>query len=113
VGHLFVALSLAIRRLYQGGDMRAALEAGSLETWTYSALWAVFGAGVLGYGAVRKDPALRWSGLAVLLFVTGKVFLFDMSQLEGVVRAASFLGLGAVLVFAALAARRFSAPARD
>ncbi len=112
VGHLFVALSLAIRRLYQGPDMRAALEAGSLETWTYSALWAVFGAGVLGYGAVRKDAALRWSGLAVLLFVTGKVFFFDMSQLEGVARAASFIGLGAVLVVAALAARRFGGAAQ-
>jgi|CXWL01.1.fsa_nt_gi uncharacterized membrane protein len=106
VGHLFVALSLTIRRLYQGPDMRAALEAGSLETWTYSALWAVFGAGVLMVGTVRSDSALRWSALAILFGVAAKVGLFDMSELDGLIRAGSFLGLGAVAMVAALAAQR-------
>jgi uncharacterized membrane protein len=52
--------------------------------------------------------ALRGIGLAVLLATTAKVFLFDLGHLEGVVRAASFLALGLVLVVGALAARRFS-----
>jgi len=107
VGHLFVALSLTIRRLYQGPDMRAALEAGGLETWTYSALWALYGAGVLGVGIQRKDATLRWSGLALLLFVTGKVALFDTQELEGVPRVASLLALAVVLIGSAVLSQRF------
>jgi hypothetical protein len=107
VGHLFVALSLTIRRLYQGPDMRAALEAGSLETWTYSALWALYGAGVLGVGIQRKDATLRWSGLAALLFVTGKVALFDTQALEGVPRVASLLALAVTLIGSAVLSQRF------
>ncbi len=107
VGHLFVALSLTIRRFYQGPDMGAALEAGGLETWTYSALWALFGAGVLGVGIQRKDATLRWSGLALLLFVTGKVALFDTQQLDGVTRVASLLALAVVLIGSAVLSQRF------
>jgi uncharacterized membrane protein len=49
---------------------------------------------------------LRVLGLTILLVTTAKVFLFDMATLEGVVRAASFLALGAVLLFGAFTARR-------
>lgn len=106
IGHLFVALSLLIRRLYQGPDMRAVLEAGSFETWTYSAAWALFGAGTLALGALRKDSVLRWSGLGILFFVTLKVIAFDTAHLDGVIRAGSVLVLGAILAGATLAARR-------
>ena len=37
------------------------------------------------------------SGILVLLTVL-KVFLFDMAELEGVLRAASFMGLGVCLI---------------
>ena len=107
VGHLFVALSLTIRRFYQGPDMRAALEAGGLETWTYSALWALYGAGVLGFGIQRRDATLRWCGLALLLFVTGKVALFDTQELDGVPRVASLLALAVVLIGSAVLSQRF------
>jgi uncharacterized membrane protein len=52
---------------------------------------------------------LRGLGLTLLLATTAKVFLFDMARLEGVVRAASFLALGIVLLAAAVAARRLGA----
>ncbi|MES1202364.1 MAG: DUF2339 domain-containing protein, partial [Pseudomonadota bacterium] len=103
---LFLTLTLSVRYAFHGGAMSHAVGDESVETWTYSALWALFGAGVLALGALRKDGVLRWSGLAVLLGVTAKVFLFDMSALDGVIRAASFLGLGGVLVVVALATRR-------
>lgn len=108
VVELFAALTLLIRYLYRGSEMRAALREASLETWTFSALWAVYGVGVLALGARRRDPALRWIGLLLLLSTTAKVFLFDMARLEGVVRAASFLALGALLVAGALLARRLA-----
>ena len=42
--------------------------------------------------------ALRYASLAVLMVVVLKVFLFDMSDLTGLYRVASFLGLGLCLV---------------
>ena len=104
---LFALLTLVVRYAFNGGAMRAALREASLETWTFSAVWALYGLAALAIGAARKDAPLRWLGLAVLLGTTAKVFLFDMATLEGVVRAASFLALGVVLLIGALAARRF------
>jgi uncharacterized membrane protein len=106
-GHVFVALSLIVRRIFHGADMRAELAGSSLETWAYSALWALFGAGVWMLGARLKDRMLRWIGLALLVFVAGKVLVFDTATLGGVIRAASVIGLAVVLILVALAARRF------
>ncbi|HEY3887892.1 MAG TPA: DUF2339 domain-containing protein, partial [Caulobacteraceae bacterium] len=114
----FALLTLVVRFFFHGAAMRAPLREDSLETWTFSAVWALYGLAALAIGAGRRDMALRGIGLAVLLATTAKVFLFDLDHLEGVVRAASFLALGLVLVVGALAARRFGAaganpPPRD
>jgi len=108
VGHVFFAATFVIRRLYHVEDMATA-DAGSVEMWVYSAVWALFGAGVFWLGMRRSDPLLRWIGLGLLLLTTLKVFLFDMAQLGGFIRVASFVGLGLVLLAIAWAARRFAA----
>lgn len=116
IGTAFALLTLVIRYAFHGADMHAAIQGGGLETWTFSALWAVFGLAVLGLGAARKDIVLRWAGLATLLFTAAKVVLFDLARLEGVTRAASFLAVGALFVGGALLARRLNArhrPALD
>lgn len=109
VGTLFVLLTLLIRYAFHGVDMHTATRGESFETWTFSALWAVFGLAILGLGAARKDIVLRWSGLTALLFTAAKVLLFDLAQLEGVTRAASFLAVGALFLGGALLARRLNA----
>ncbi len=109
--HLFAALMLVVRRGFHGPDMATENEA-SMEMWVYSATWALFGAGVLAWGAWRRDAVLRWTGLALLLGVTVKVFLIDMAQLNGIVRIMSLLGVGAVLVAVALASRRIGVNGR-
>ncbi len=108
---VFSPLTLAIRFGFHGAAMRTPLKEASVETWTYSAAWALYGLVVLTAGARSGDRALRWLGLAALLVTTAKVFLFDMATLEGVIRAASFLALGALLLIGALAARRLGAGA--
>lgn len=112
VATLFALLTLLIRYAFRGLDMHAETLGGGLETWTFSALWAVFGLAVLGLGAARKDIVLRWSGLAALLFTAAKVMLFDLARLEGVTRAASFLAVGALFLGGALLARRLNAKHR-
>ena len=104
--HLFAAAMLIVRYGFHRGDMASFASEPSLETWTYTSVWALLGAGVLAAGALRRDAIVRWTGFALLIGVTAKVFLIDMAQLAGVLRAASFLGLGAVVFAVALASRR-------
>ena len=108
VGVLFVLMTLLIRWVFHGADMGDASEGGGLETWTFSTLWAVFGLAALSLGTLRKDATLRWAGLLVLLVTAVKVLFFDLSQLQGIVRAASFLVVGALFLAGALAARRLN-----
>jgi uncharacterized membrane protein len=105
---IFVFLTLIIRYGFHGDAMQAPLKDASAETWTYSAAWAVYGLAALAFGSSRGDQVLRGLGLVVLLGTTAKVFLFDTMNLEGVIRAGSFLALGVVLLAGALAARRLT-----
>lgn len=108
VGILFVLLTLVIRWAFHGVAMQEAAPGSGLETWTFSTLWAAFGLATLSLGTIHRDVTLRWAGLIVLLVTAVKVLFFDLSQLQGVVRAASFLVVGALLLAGALAARRLS-----
>jgi uncharacterized membrane protein len=105
---VFALLSIVVRYAFHGAAMRAPLREASLETWTFSAAWALYGLLLLAVGSGRRDPALRALGLVALLGTTAKVFLFDLARLDGPIRAASFLALGVVLLMGALAARRFA-----
>lgn len=106
VGHVIVAVTLVVRAAFNDGAIAPGLLALGVEMWTYSAVWVLFGAAVLGVGVWRENETLRWCGLIVLMATTLKVFLVDMDQLSGVIRVASFLALGSVLLFTAMAMRR-------
>lgn len=68
------------------------------EDWGFSAATILYSALLLLVGAWRRMPAARYAGLAGLTLATLKVFLFDLSGLDGTWRAFSFIGLGAALV---------------
>jgi uncharacterized membrane protein len=108
---LFALVTLLVRYAFHGGQMQARYEAQSLETWAYSAAWALFGLAVLVIGGLRRHYTLRWLGLGILLVTVAKVGIFDTSRLDGMIRAASFLALGVLLIVGALAARRLNARA--
>jgi uncharacterized membrane protein len=71
-----------------------------------SGFWSVCGFGLLLLGLRRGLPLLRAAGFGLLLLVFGKVFLFDLATLGSVYRVASFVGLGLLLLLAALAYQR-------
>ena len=77
------------------------------ETYTYSAVWPVFALFLLASGILFKASPLRHGALAVLVLAVLKVFLVDMSDLEGLLRVASFLGLGLCLVGIGFVYQRF------
>jgi uncharacterized membrane protein len=63
-----------------------------------SVIWALYGAGLLLVGGVRRVRLLRLMALALLGLTTLKVFLLDLSALDRAYRIVSFIVLGAILL---------------
>ena len=94
----FAYATLSLRRLFQGEFIGAWREFGQVETYAYSALWLALGVALLVGGLFLRSQVLRIASGALIVIAVAKVFLFDMSELEGVLRALSFIGLGIVLI---------------
>jgi uncharacterized membrane protein len=92
----FAWVSLELRHAFHGSVLSGATT--TAETYAYSVAWLVYGGALLGLGLARDVATLRYASLAVISFTVLKVFLFDMSALTGLYRAASFIGLGLSLV---------------
>jgi uncharacterized membrane protein len=95
---VFVYATLSVRRLFQGEHIAYWAGMGQLETYAYSALWLAMGVALLVAGVWQRSQALRIASAVLIAVAVAKVFIFDMSELEGVLRALSFIGLGAVLI---------------
>jgi uncharacterized membrane protein len=104
-GYAFVWVTLEIQHNFHA---RVQLFAGSteIEWYLYSVAWLAFAGAALGIGLVRRNDWLRRAGLIGVGVVVGKVFLSDMAELDGVLRALSFIGLGGALVGLGYAYRR-------
>ena len=68
------------------------------ESYGYSLAGLVVAIGLLVAGIRLADKALRLAGLILLTATIAKVFLVDASELEGIWRVLSFLGLGIALI---------------
>jgi uncharacterized membrane protein len=97
LGLALVYLTLEIRTLYHGPVLTEGATSDA-EQYTYSAVWLLFGVALLAAGILRRSLTLRIASAAVVVLTVLKVFLIDMSDLTGIYRALSFLGLGAVLI---------------
>ena len=96
----FVFVNLEIKHLWQG-SIQLYAPMGSAELYTYSAVWLVVAVLlVLGSTLQRtnSDMALYKAGMGLLGLVIAKLFLVDMSGLDGLLRVASFMGLGLSLL---------------
>ncbi|HUJ25997.1 MAG TPA: DUF2339 domain-containing protein, partial [Myxococcales bacterium] len=93
----FLYLSLEVRHIFHGQFLLYG-SASDAEWYAYSAVWLVYGLGLLLAGLLLRQRELRLAGLVVGAIVAAKVFVFDMAALSGLLRAASFLGLGASFI---------------
>ena len=94
----FAWASLTVRRAWQGENIADWKDFLQAETYTYSVVWLLLGVLLLVLGSRFHAKSIRIAS-AVLVFVAVlKVFLIDMSNLEGFLRALSFIGLGGVLI---------------
>jgi len=99
-GALILALSyvtLEIRRLYHGPVLTWGVTTDA-EQYTYSIAWLAFGVILLGVGVLVQSQRARLASAVVIALTILKAFVVDMSTLEGVYRALSFICLGLVLV---------------
>ena len=104
-GFAFLWVTLEIRHFFQGDRLNQGFT-GEAEWYAYSAAWLAFAAAGLGAALKWRSLWLRRASLLGLGLVVGKVFLSDMADLSGALRALSFIGLGAVLVGIGYAYRR-------
>ena len=94
----FAWATLSVRRFWQGeniADWKGFLQG---ETYSYSVVWLVIGVLLLILGSRFDAKSLRLASAALVFLAVAKAFLIDMSNLEGVLRALSFIGLGVVLI---------------
>lgn len=99
---LFLAASIAgvallVRQGFHG-PILVAPETPRLEFYGYSLAGILVAIALITVGMRLKDKALRIAGLLLLTATVLKVFLVDASELKGVLRILSFLGLGVALI---------------
>jgi uncharacterized membrane protein len=111
VGLALMYLGLEVRTLFHGEVLTHGATTDA-EQYTYSAVWLAFGVLLLIAGFRLQSQPARLASAAVVALTIGKVFLIDMSDLTGIFRALSFIGLGAVLVGIGWIYQRMLFPAR-
>ncbi len=97
VGLAIFYFSLEVRTLYHGPILTAG-PVTSAEQYTYSVIWLALGVILLTIGTILRSQAVRLASAAVVVLTVLKVFLVDMHDLTGIWQAASFIGLGVVLM---------------
>jgi uncharacterized membrane protein len=94
---LIAGVALMVRQLFQGAILSGPATP-IAEFYGYSLAGLVVAIGLILAGMRLPDKALRLAGLILLTATILKVFLVDASELEGLLRILSFLGLGIALI---------------
>lgn len=93
----FVWVTFLVQDYYGGSHLLGGATSSS-ELYTYSVVWLLLGVVYQAVGLWRDQAAIHVGSLVLLLITIGKVFLVDASELEGLFRVLSFLGLGLALI---------------
>lgn len=91
-----VAVATAVRQIAHGSILTGSVS--TAENWGYSAAFLALAIAWLWRGLTEPGSGLRTAGLLLLTAVTLKVFILDVSALEGVLRILSLMGLGLALI---------------
>ncbi|HEV2816470.1 MAG TPA: DUF2339 domain-containing protein [Allosphingosinicella sp.] len=94
---LIAGVALMVRQAFHGAILTGP-ELPLAETYGYSLAGLAVAIGLILAGMRIPDKALRLAGLLLLTATIVKVFLVDASELKGILRIISFLGLGIALI---------------
>ena len=64
----------------------------------FSAVWMLYGGGLMTAGFWRRSAFLRWQALLLIAATVAKVFIYDVSSLDRGYRILSFIALGVLLL---------------
>ncbi|MEJ2912290.1 DUF2339 domain-containing protein [Pseudoalteromonas sp. C12FD-1] len=92
------AINGFIRQFWLGPYIYLSKGVSNAELYSYSIIWLLLGAGTVILGHLKKQLLIQKIGLGILAAVIVKVFLVDMANLTGLLKALSFIGLGLSLV---------------
>ena len=106
---VFAYLTLEVRHAFHGAILTGGPTTDA-EWYSYSVVWLVYAGSLLALGFLRGSARLRHAALAIVALTVVKVFVWDMAELTGLYRAASFLGLGLSLVAIGYLYQRFVLP---
>jgi uncharacterized membrane protein len=93
----FAFVTFSVTQAFQGRALHFAAITES-ELWAYTLVWLVYGIALLLFGLRTQSRSARLAAFGVMIVVSLKAFLVDMSHLTGVARALSFIALGLVLL---------------
>lgn len=105
IGFALLWVTLENRHAFRG-EILSGHTISDAEWYAYSTVWLAAAGALLAVSLIRGNEWLRRAALVGIGLVAAKVFLSDMAQLAGVLRALSFLGLGSVLIGIGYAYRR-------
>src|ERR1041385_950025 len=74
--------------------------------FSFSAIWIVYGAGLMVAGFWKRSAFIRWQAMVLLAVTIGKVFIYDSRELQQIYRILSFIALGVMLMAVSYAYHR-------
>jgi uncharacterized membrane protein len=105
---VFALINLEIADYFSSGQyVELSWEHQSARDLTTSVAWIAYALVLLGIGTWRKLRSLRFASLGLMIASIGKVFLYDLSNLQGLYRVLSFVGLAFALILVSLIYQRF------
>lgn len=104
---LLALVSFNIRYMFQGANINPTAIATNIELYSYSIAWLSIGIFTLILGIIKRDKLLRYTSMGLILITVLKVFLYDISELQGLYRVFSFFGLGLSLIVLSWIYNRF------
>ena len=90
-------IGLEIRRFWRGDNLNVA-SVSDLELYSYTVAMLCGAVGLLFLSIIRRSVLLRKIAMGGMFMIAIKVFFVDISGLVGLLRVASFVGLGLVLI---------------
>jgi uncharacterized membrane protein len=89
---------LRVQGQWEGSDWTDWHHLKIARDFTYSALWMAYGAMLMIVGFRRRSAFVRWQALVLIACTIGKVFIYDVSELDRGYRIVSFIVLGVLLL---------------
>ncbi len=110
IANAFVFIVALIRHYWQQGQLLLSLPTSASEQYSYSLVFLLIAIASVLLAQWRHQATVRKAGFVLLSAVVLKVFIVDLEDLTGILRALSFIGLGLSLVLLGWLFQRLQKP---